>query len=84
MRRGKIHVCTVCGKSGLWDPQTWSWFGSAREIDEEIPVIKVCSSHCRERAINQEPTMKQRLAAKEKEYRLNNYPLATVIMGVGK
>jgi hypothetical protein len=46
MTATRLHRCTICGRVGSWGP-TWEWWGSAKDLDEGRPVVKICSSACR-------------------------------------
>jgi len=65
-----LHCCCVCLKLEVWG-RNWSTFCSVRELDDEVPIPKFCSSVCREeggdRCINITDDMKR--AAKDKEWR---------------
>lgn len=42
----RIHICTVCGKTGKWG-MDWSWFGSERDVDDGSQIVKACSERCK-------------------------------------
>ena len=40
-----LHTCVVCQKTDVWS-DTWSWFGSIKNLDDGDVKIKVCSQDC--------------------------------------
>lgn len=40
------HKCSNCNKVEEWG-EGWSWYGSYRDIDDNVPVIKTCSEECK-------------------------------------
>lgn len=45
VEKARIHVCSTCGNSGPWT-ESWSWFGSYADLDDDRPVKKYCSAEC--------------------------------------
>jgi len=46
--RPRVHLCTVCGTSGVWGP-AWSWFGSYKDADRNPDGLpKFCGHVCRD------------------------------------
>lgn len=41
----KKHTCSVCQKTEEWGPK-WAWYGSYRDLDDGVPVLKFCSPAC--------------------------------------
>lgn len=48
---GEDHICSVCGKIGSWT-QEWSWYGSYKDLDDGISVLKFCSQECRTQGVH--------------------------------
>ncbi len=44
----RLHKCSVCGKEERWSDQ-WSYYGSIEMEDDGAPLLKTCSSACRDR-----------------------------------
>ena len=42
----RIHTCSVCGRRGFWT-ETWTWYGSYRDVDKGKAILKFCSDRCR-------------------------------------
>ncbi len=40
------HECSTCGKVEAW-LDSWSWFGSYQDLEDNKPILKFCSSPCR-------------------------------------
>lgn len=68
--RRLLHCCCICGKLDTWD-RVWTTYCSEKDIDDEVPIPKFCSSPCREKggknASNVTQAMKQ--TAKDAEWR---------------
>ena len=41
-----VYTCSVCGKVSIWG-DSWSWYGSYKELDDGKPIITVCSEKCK-------------------------------------
>ncbi len=39
-----LHACCLCDRVGPWGPG-WRWYGSYREEENGVPVMKFCPSH---------------------------------------
>lgn len=39
-----LHACCLCDKVGPWT-DGWRWYGSYREHEDGVPVMKFCPSH---------------------------------------
>lgn len=44
------HTCSICGKIEPWS-ESWSWFGSYKELEDGKPILKFCSDVCKQGAI---------------------------------
>lgn len=40
------HRCSICGKWFTWNEGKTFWHGSYRDIDDGLPVVKLCSEKC--------------------------------------
>lgn len=62
----RTHICSICDKYGVWGPE-WLWFGSIKELDDDAPIIKICSESCRIAAVEKGlvPFNARRLDAKD-------------------
>ena len=47
---GREHVCSVCGFSGPWT-ESWCWYGSWKDLEDNKPIEKFCSDSCRDASI---------------------------------
>lgn len=45
----RVYTCTVCGHQGVWS-ESWSWYGSYKQLDDGDEVVKTCSEKCRKRS----------------------------------
>lgn len=45
----RLHCCCICGKVDFWG-DSWSWYGSVRDEDDDLPVAKFCSKECASKA----------------------------------
>lgn len=63
---GRIHKCNACGKEDIWGP-TWSYYGSYRQVEEELPVYKACSDECMSRRVEVEERDQEALKLKRRE-----------------
>jgi len=43
-----IHTCSVCGMTDHWSDD-WYWFGSIDDFENGRPILKTCSTECREK-----------------------------------
>lgn len=41
----RLYRCDCCGKTDIWS-DGWRWFGSYRQLDEDEPVMTMCSAEC--------------------------------------
>lgn len=39
-----LHACCLCDTVAPWGPE-WRWYGSDREEEDGVPVMKFCPSH---------------------------------------
>lgn len=46
--RARIHECSVCQKRDAWR-DSWSWYGSISDMDDEKPIFNFCSEECRKK-----------------------------------
>jgi len=42
-----IHQCSICGVNQEWN-DNWSWYGSIKDMENGLPIVKTCSEECRE------------------------------------
>lgn len=40
-----LHTCVICNKTDVWS-DSWSWYGSLKDLDDGDVKIKVCSEAC--------------------------------------
>lgn len=43
--RARLHTCSACGGEGPWT-ETWGWYGSYLDLDNGLPMVKLCSEPC--------------------------------------
>lgn len=44
------HKCSICAKVGPWS-ESWSWFGSYKELEDGGDIFKFCSNECKSDAV---------------------------------
>ena len=57
---GRLHECSICGRSGKW-MAAWSWYGSLIDLEgrhakprkgsDTQQILKFCSQECRAVAV---------------------------------
>ena len=45
-RNKKIYKCDICFRTDYWD-DSWQWFGSYKDLDNQKPILITCSYKCR-------------------------------------
>lgn len=65
-----LHCCCICGKVEPWG-SGWTTFCSIRELDDEVPIPKFCSTKCRNKGgvDAQNVTSEMKKKAKDAEWR---------------
>lgn len=66
----RLHCCCICGKLDTWNDY-WSYYTSYKEMENDIPYPKFCSTKCREIGGTDamEVTGEMRRKAKDAEWR---------------
>lgn len=44
----RLHRCCICGHFDVWG-KGWTWYGSFNDLDNAVPVAKLCSKLCLDR-----------------------------------
>ena len=47
--RARLHECAACGTRAPWGAG-WGWYGSYADMEDDNPVVKLCSDACWEDA----------------------------------
>jgi hypothetical protein len=56
------HECSVCHTTDAWCG-SWQWFGSYKDLDDGLPVVRTCSDKCRAQIAGKESEILAQLQA---------------------